>query len=204
VDEQHRCDQAISIQKASGSLQQTSEALFKEVSYLMDPTFWAQVVLETLTLLVLLTGLAGLLIPIFPGLTVMWLGTLVYAIVQALDHRMNWVDWLLFTLITLLMIGGNIIDNIIIAKHVREKQVPWSSILLAFAAGIIVSIIFTPVAGMIASPAGLFLAEWRRLKDKGSAFVNTRAWMTGWGWSIAARIGIGVVMVIFWGLWAWL
>jgi uncharacterized protein YqgC (DUF456 family) len=169
----------------------------------MDPTFWAQVVLETLTLLVLLTGLAGLLIPIFPGLTVMWLGTLVYAIVQALSHKMNWVDWLLFILITLLMLGGNIVDNIIISKHVREKQVPWSSILLAFAAGIIVSLLFTPVAGIIASPVGLFLAEWRRLKDKAPALVNTKAWMTGWGWSIAARIGIGILMVIFWGLWAW-
>ena len=88
--------------------------------------FWLQVMLETLTLFVLLAGLAGLLIPIFPGLTVMWLATLVYALVQAASDKMDWLDWTLFALITLLMIGGNIIDNIIIARHVREKQVPWS------------------------------------------------------------------------------
>jgi hypothetical protein len=134
----------------------------------------------------------------------MWLGVMVYAIVQALNHKMSWVDWLLFSLITLLMIGGNIVDNIIIAKHVREKYVPWSSILIAYTAGVILSMMFTPLAGMAASPAGLFLAEWRRLKDKTVAFANTKAWLTGWGWSIAARIGIGVVMVILWGLWAWL
>ena len=169
-----------------------------------DLEYWLQIMIGLLTLFVLLAGLIGLLIPVFPGLTIMWLGTLVYALVQASAGKMIWVDWLLFVLITLLMIGGNIVDNIIIAKHVREKNVPWSSIIWAFAAGIIVSLFFTPIAGMVASPAGLFLAEWQRLKDKTAAFANTKAWMTGWGWSLAARFGIGVVMIIFWGLWAWL
>ncbi len=172
-----------------------------------DPEFWKlyfQTLLEILTFLVLLTGLIGLIIPVFPGLTVMWLGTLVYAIIQAMSGNMTWVDWLLFVVITLLMIGGNIVDNIIIAKHMLDKDVPWSSIIWAFVAGMVVSIFFTPIAGIIASPLGLFLAEWYRLKDRSIAFANTKAWMTGWGWSIAARIGIGVVMIIFWGLWAWL
>ncbi len=173
----------------------------------MDLNFWdvaGRVLLETLTLFALLGGLFGLLIPVFPGLTVMWIGTLVYAIVQGINGNMTWVDWVLFTLITLLMIGGNIIDNIIIAKHVRDKNVPWSSILWAFAAGIVVSLFFTPIAGMIASPVGLYLAEWRRLKEKQAALANTKAWMTGWGWSLAARFGIGFIMIVFWGLWAWL
>ncbi len=173
----------------------------------MDPSSWefaGQVILEALTLFVLLAGLFGLLIPIFPGLTIMWIGTLVYALVQAANGYMTWVDWMLFTIITLLMIGGNVMDNIIIAKHVRDKNVPWSSILWAFAAGIVVSLFFTPIAGMIAAPAGLFLAEWRRLKDRPTALANTRAWMTGWGWAIAARFGIGVIMIVFWMLWAWL
>jgi uncharacterized protein YqgC (DUF456 family) len=163
-----------------------------------------QVLLEFLVLFVLLAGLLGLLIPVFPGLTIMWLGTLVYALVQAANGAMTWVDWVLFALITILMIGGNIVDNIIIAKHVRDKNVPWSSILWAFAAGILVSLFFTPLAGMVASPAGLYFAELRRLKDKQTALANTKAWMTGWGWSLAARFSIGVVMVIFWALWAWL
>lgn len=166
--------------------------------------FWVQVMIETITLFVLLAGLAGLFIPIFPGLTVMWLGTLGYALVQMSVGKMTWVDWFLFVIITLLMIGGNIVDNIIIAKHVRDKNVPWVSIIWAFAAGIILSLFFTPIAGMIASPVGLYLAEWYRLKDKQTAFSNTKAWLTGWGWSLAARIGIGVIMILFWALWAWL
>ncbi len=173
----------------------------------MDPAsleLFAEVFLEVSTFAVLLLGLFGLLIPIFPGLTIMWIATLIYAIIQAMVDNMTWAGWLLFAIITLLMIGGNIVDNIIIAKHVRDKNVPWSSILWAFAAGIVISLFFTPIAGMIASPLGLYLAEWRRLKEKKVAFDNTKAWMTGWGWSLAARFGIGVVMIAFWGLWAYI
>jgi len=172
----------------------------------MDPVFWetfVQVFLEVATFAVLVFGLLGLLIPVFPGLTVMWIATLIYAIFQTAAGNMNWGGWLLFVLITLLMIGGNVADNIIIAKHVRDKNVPWSSIIWAFVVGIIVSLFFTPIAGMIASPVGLYLAELNRLKDKQTAFSNTKAWMTGWGWAVAARMGIGVVMIAFWGVWAW-
>jgi len=173
---------------------------------MIDPLFletFAETVFISLTLFVLLAGLIGLFIPIYPGLTIMWIGTLVYALVQAANENMNWVDWTLFTFITLLMIGGNIMDNIIIAKHVRDKNVPWSSILWAFAAGIIISLFTTPIGGMAAAPAGLYLAEWRRLKDRPAALANTKAWMTGWGWAVAAKIGIGVVMILLWALWVW-
>jgi len=172
-----------------------------------DPEFWKmyfEVLLEVSTFLVLLTGLLGLVIPIFPGLTVMWIATLVYAIIQAVAGNMFWGSWLIFAVITLLMIGGNIVDNIIIAKHMLDKDIPWSSIILSFAAGIIVSLFFTPLAGIVASPVGLFLAEWRRVKDRQTAINNTKAWMTGWGWSFLARLGIGVLMLLLWMLWAWL
>jgi uncharacterized protein YqgC (DUF456 family) len=169
-----------------------------------DFEFWLQVMVESITLFVLIVGLLGLVVPIFPGLTVMWLGTVFYALVQFLGRNMTWVDWVLFALITLLMLVGNVLDNIIIAKHVRDKDVPWSSIIWAFVAGIIVSIILTPIVGIIASPSGLFLAEWYRLKDRNTAFASTKAWLTGWGWSFLARFGVGILMILFWALWAWL
>ena len=95
----------------------------------MDPEFWklfGQVFLEVFTFLVLIFGLLGLLIPVFPGLVVMWIATLIYAIFQTSLGAMTWVGWLLFALITILMVVGNVIDNVIIAKHVRDKDVPWS------------------------------------------------------------------------------
>ena len=162
-----------------------------------------QVVLETLTLFALIVGLLGLIVPVFPGLVVMWLGTLVYAILQNSAGNMTGWKWFIFGIITLLMIGGSIADNLIIARKMRDKYVPWSSILLAFAAGVVASLFFTPIIGLVAAPVGLFLAESRRLKDRDAAVDSTKAYMIGWGWAFGVRFMIGLVMIGFWMLWAW-
>ena len=170
----------------------------------MTPELFLQVILETFTLFVLIVGLLGLIVPVFPGLTVMWLGTLVYALIQSAAGKMTGWDWFLFALITVLMIVGNIVDNIIIARKMRDKYIPWSSILLAFAAGIIASLFFTPLIGLVAAPLGLFLAEVGRLKNKEAAIESTKAYMIGWGWAFGARFIIGLMITGFWMLWAWL
>lgn len=162
-----------------------------------------QVVLETLTLFALVVGLLGLIVPVFPGLVVMWLGTLLYALIQNAAGDMTGWKWFLFGVITVLMITGSIVDNLIIAYKMRDKYIPWSSILFAFAAGIIASIFFTPLIGLIAAPVGLFLAESRRLKDKDAAVASTKAYMIGWGWAFGFRFLIGLAILGFWMLWAW-
>lgn len=162
-----------------------------------------QILIETFTLFVLLVGLVGLIVPVFPGLTIMWLGTLVYALIQSSAGRMTGWDWFLFGLITLLMIVGNVADNLIIARKMRDKFIPWSSIFMAFAAGIVASIFFTPLGGLVAAPLGLLVAEYNRLKDRQKAIDSTKAYMIGWGWAFGARFLIGLVMTGLWMLWAW-
>jgi len=161
------------------------------------------VIVDVLTLLALLIGLLGLLVPIFPGLTIMWLATLVYALLQSAAERMTFWDWVLFAFITLMMIVGNIVDNIIIARKMRDKFIPWSSIILAFVASIVASLFLTPLVGLLVAPLALFGIEYRRLRDRTAAIESTKAYMIGWGWSFAARFSIGVLMLGSWMLWAW-
>jgi uncharacterized protein YqgC (DUF456 family) len=186
-----------------GRLKEDSRVLTQKE--IMPPEVQAalQALLEVLTLFALLIGLVGLVVPVFPGLTVMWLGTLVYALIQSSAGRMTVWDWLLFAIITTLMIAGNIADNLIIASKMRDKYIPWSSIGWAFAAGIVASLFFTPLVGLVAAPAGLYLAELRRLKDQKSAVESTKAYMVGWGWAFSARFFIGLVMTGLWMLSAW-
>jgi len=162
-----------------------------------------QVILETLTLFALIVGLLGLIVPIFPGLLIMWLGTLLYALIQNAGGHMTGWKWVLFAVITLLMLTGSTADNIIIARKMRDKYIPWSSILFAFAASLVTSIFFTPLIGLIAAPVGLFLAESRRLKNRDAAVDSTKTYMIGWSWAFGARFLIGLAMIAFWMIWAW-
>jgi hypothetical protein len=134
----------------------------------------------------------------------MWFAILIYAIVQWWADNMTGWDWFIFAVITVLMIGGNIADNIIIASKMRDHYIPWSSIIISFAVGLIVSIFFTPLVGLAAAPASLFLLEWYRLKDRSDALQSTKVYMIGWGWAFAARFAIGIAIIGLWMLWAWL
>jgi uncharacterized protein YqgC (DUF456 family) len=171
----------------------------------MSPEFlqFLLVILDLLTLAVMLIGLVGLVMPVFPGLVVMWLAALLYALLQSGTGKMTGWDWFLFALITILMLAGSVIDNIIIARKMRDHFIPWSSILFAFAASIVASIFFTPIIGLAAAPFALFLAELRRLKNHEDAITSTKAYMIGWGWAFGIRFLVGLGIIGFWMLWAW-
>ena len=161
------------------------------------------VLVDILTLAILVVGLVGLIMPVFPGLVIMWLATLVYAFLQGAAGRMTGWDWFLFALITILMLVGSVVDNIIIARKMRDHFIPWSSILFAFAVSIVASLFFTPIIGLAAAPVTLFLAEMRRLNNRDEAIASTKAYMVGWGWAFGARVLIGIIMIGFWMVWAW-
>jgi len=165
--------------------------------------FWLKVGIETLTLFFLLIGLVGLVIPIFPGLMVMWLAVLAYGLTVGF-RTANWAAWVIFVFISLLAIFGSVVDNILMAAKAREKEAAWFSLFLGLLAGIVFSFALPPIGGLIAAPVALFLAEYlRRKKNAREAWEAVKALLVGWGWSFAARFAIGIVITSLWILWAW-
>lgn len=169
-----------------------------------DWSLFGELLLQWLTLTFMLVGLFGLVIPIFPGISVIWLAALVYAVFEFLAGKMGFWDWLLFALITILMVVGSFIDNIIIAKKLRETGTPWKSITIGYGAGLISSLFLTPFAALLITPLALYGAEYWRLRDARQALDSAKGFLIGFGWTFLALFAIGAVMIGFWLLWAWL
>jgi len=165
-----------------------------------DLEFWLRVGVETLTLFALIVGTAGLIIPVFPGLVINWLAILIYGVISGFGVK----GWIIFVLVTILMIVGNVIDNIMMGGKARESGASWLSIGTGYVASLVVSFFFTPIAGLAAAPLGVFLVEFIRRRKWREALKVAWALMVGWGWSIAIRITIGVAMIGLWMIWAWL
>ena len=160
---------------------------------------------DILTLAILVVGLVGLIMPVFPGLVIMWLATLVYALLQGAAGRMTGWDWFLFALITILMLVGSVVDNLIIARKMRDHFIPWSSILFAFAASIVASIFFTPIIGLAAAPVGLIPGgnekiegsrRCNRIHKSLHGRLGLGFWRQGFNWSCNDRlldvVGLGI------------
>jgi uncharacterized protein YqgC (DUF456 family) len=161
---------------------------------------WLQASSIFFTALIMTVGLAGLVIPIFPGGVVIWLGALFYGVTNGFSTA----GIIIFILITILMIAGSLADNILMGTRARKEGAAWISIFLGIVGGIVGTIfIFPPFGGLIGAPLALFGAEYLRDRDRRRALRVTRALLIGWGWSFVARFGLGVVKIILWAIWAW-
>jgi uncharacterized protein YqgC (DUF456 family) len=160
---------------------------------------WLNTSILFLTQLIMLVGLFGLLVPIFPGLLIIWLAALGYGVVTGFGT----LGIILFIIITLLVIGGSIADNFMMGAGARKGGASWLAISVAVVAGVIGTIIWPPLGGLIAAPLGVFLLEFARYREFKKAWRAFLGLATGWGLSFFVRFGIGVVIILVWWLWVW-
>jgi uncharacterized protein YqgC (DUF456 family) len=160
---------------------------------------WATTIITIVTSVFILVGFLGLILPIYPGIVIIWLAALGYGIATGF----NTIGIIVFVILTLLMVVGSLIDNVLMTALTHKTGASWWSIILALIAGLIGTFAFPPIGGLIAAPLMLYLLEWRRLQDSQQAFQSLKGLVTGWGLSYVARLGIGLVMVMLWGIWVW-
>lgn len=159
---------------------------------------WGSAAPFIITLIGMLAGLFGLVVPILPGTVIMWVSALAYGILG------NWstAGWIIFAIITVLMLVSVVADNLLMGATARKQGgAAWSSIILALIAGIVGTLLLPPIGGLIAAPAVILLLEYRRLGDWDQAFKAFRGLATGFGLSYVVRLGIGVVILGLWIVW---
>ena len=159
---------------------------------------WLSASILTITLVIMAIGLFGLIVPIFPGITVIWLAALGYGVVTGF----NTLAWVMFGVITVLMIVGVTIDNVLMGARAHKEGAAWSSLALGMLAGVLGTIFLPPVGGILAAPLAVLLLEYLRQRDINKALLTLRGLVIGWGLSFVVRFFIGVVMIGLWLLWA--
>ncbi len=158
-----------------------------------------ELLLNLLVLSGMLMALCGLIVPVFPGLIVIWALALLYGIISGFGT----LGAVLFAIITVLAILGEISDNLLMSKKARQEGARWWSIAVAFVAGIVGSIVFSPLGGIAAALGALFLVEFVSSRDRRKALAVTKGMAIGWGWSFVVQFGIGLLMIALWAIWAW-
>ena len=158
---------------------------------------WLNLSLNILTYLIMGVGLFGMVIPIYPGVTIIWAAVLLHGLATSFSSLEIWV----IVVITLLMIAGTLIDNLLMGGKARQAGASWLSIGGALLAGLVGTFVFPPLGGIVAAPTLLFLLEYARLRDSQEAWDTTKGLLTGWGLAFIARFMIGLSMIVIWAIW---
>jgi uncharacterized protein YqgC (DUF456 family) len=160
---------------------------------------WLQISIEVLTLTFMLFGLFGLIIPVIPGLVIIWVAALGYGIASGFGT----LGWIMFAIISLLMVAGSVIDNVLMGTQARQSGASWVSIAAALVFGIAGNFVLPVIGGLIAALLALFIAEWIRRKNWRESLKSVRGMAWGCGWAFVIRFIMGIVMIGLWMIWAW-
>lgn len=165
----------------------------------MDAPWWT-LTFQIVIMVALILSWIGTVVPIFPGPTVMWVLMLVYGLVDGFGTR----GAVLFGIISLLTAASWLTDNVFTIKGARDGGATWTSVAIASAVGLVSSLFLTPIVGVLLTLLTLYLVEYSRQHDHARAMEATKLMLVGWGWATVARMGLGLISLALWSIWAWL
>lgn len=150
-----------------------------------------------LTGLVMAVGLVGTVVPVLPGLAVIWAAALVYGLLAGFATA----GTVAFTAMTGLAVLGTVAAVVLPHRGGAVRGAARSS-LVAGVAGAVVGAVVIPVLGLpIGGVIGVWLAETSRLGDARQAWRITTGVVIGFGLGALAEFGVGVAMIGCWVAW---
>lgn len=150
-----------------------------------------------LTAAAMAVGLVGTVVPMIPGLVVMWAAALVYGLAAGFGPT----GTLAFGVITVLLLGGTGLSYVVPHRAGVRGGVPRSSLQLGIA-GAVVGFFVIPVIGLpIGAVLGVLAGEHHRLGDWSAAWRITRAVVVGFVKAAVFEVLTGVVILAVWIGW---
>lgn len=148
--------------------------------------------LVAVVLTVMLVGVVGTVLPLLPGLALIWSASVVGSLVHGFDGR----AWLLNGVLTVLLLAGASAKYVLPARSTDRS--PTSSLVAAVLGGM-VGLVTVPVVGFpLGAALGLFLAEVRRTGSGQRARTSTLAALRAFGIGALVEIAVGAVMIATW------
>jgi uncharacterized protein len=156
-----------------------------------DLSIGTDMILAGIALVVMLFGLFGSIIPILPGLVIIWVAALGYGIFAGFDT----LGWIMFAIITVLMIAGELAEHVLMGTLAYKEGAPGWVVLIVLAVAIAGKFVVPILGGILAGLLALFGIEWLRSKDARKALVRTRGLLIGFAWGFVARFTAGLAMI---------
>ena len=159
----------------------------------MSETEWTFVVLA-----LMLVGLAGTLVPVLPGILLMWAAAIAYGFAVGFSG----VGIAVIVIATLLSVMAVALGVILPKQAASDSGVSGKS-QFAAAVGAIVGFFVIPVVGIIVGAiVGIGLSEYYEKRDWQQTKASTIAVAKGFGLSTAVQFAVGVTILMIWLAWA--
>jgi uncharacterized protein YqgC (DUF456 family) len=142
--------------------------------------------------LAVLVGLVGIVVPVLPGSILILGAVLVWATASATA-----VGWVVFALVTTLLVVGGIVKYAVPGRGLKTAGVPSRTLVAGGLLGI-VGFFVIPVVGLVVGfVLGVYLAELQRV-GLDAAWSSTRAALQAAGLSLLIELAAGLLAAAAW------
>ena len=148
--------------------------------------------------LLMLVGLVGIVVPVLPGLLLVWLATALWAF----DHPSRWA-WFVFALCGIVYAAGVATQYLVPGRRLKDAGVRTSTMFLAVVLAIVGFFVIPVVGAPIGFVLGVFLVELGRQHDRRVAWRSTIHALKAVMMSIGIELVAGFLIVGFWVVGVW-
>jgi uncharacterized protein YqgC (DUF456 family) len=142
--------------------------------------------------LAVLVGLAGIVVPVLPGSILILGAVLVWSVLTATT-----TGWLVFAVVTTLLVAGGIVKYAVPGRGLRTAGVPNRTLVAGGVLGF-VGFVVVPVVGLfLGFVLGVYLSELQRV-GTGRAWPSTRAALRAVGLSMLIELAAGMLAATTW------
>lgn len=148
----------------------------------------------------MLIGLIGILVPILPGILLIWLTILAYAIVDGFQA----IDWITFTLLTIFAIITGTADLWLSLLGAKTGGAAKRAMFLGaiggvlgfFLLGAVLPVVGNLFGGIIGYAIGVLLGQYQKFQDWNVALKASIGGVVGWGIATVVQLAGGVLMTV--------
>ena len=147
--------------------------------------------------LAMVVGILGTVVPLLPGLPIVWTAALIYGVVEGFGV----VGWVCFAIITMVGAAGMVGAVVVPQRKVHGGGAPLSTSIVGLIGGIVGFFVIPIVGLVVGAVVGVLVAERMRTRDWDLAWASTKRAIVGFGIGALVQIGAGFVMMFTWIAW---
>jgi uncharacterized protein YqgC (DUF456 family) len=143
--------------------------------------------------LIMLVGLIGIVVPVLPGLLLVWAAVLVWA-----AEAQTTGGWVVLGIATTLALSGFLLGYLLPGRRMAASGVTMSTIAAGVALGVAGFFLIPVVGAFLGFPLGIYLAERVKRRTHAAAWPSTENALKAIGLSIGIELLTGLAIATTW------
>ena len=153
--------------------------------------------LVPLLAVVMALGAVGTVVPLLPGLALIWAAGLVYGLAAGFGAT----GIVAFATMTALAAAATVAGWVVPKRRASSAGAGRASVWLGIT-GAVVGFFAIPVVGLpLGGVLGIYVGEHLRTRDGAAAWAATRATIIGFGVAALVQLAAGLAMIATWAVW---